>query len=85
MLRVQHRSTLCWGSDVYPPPPPQAQKHVSGELLFRLIEDENTLEAVALLKQTQRVCESFKSVFARFKVRAETLLGAEAWATPKVR
>ena len=48
----------------------QANKHVNGEAVFRLIEDENTAEAVVLLKQTIRTAERFQAIFHHYQRKA---------------
>jgi len=58
----------------------QAQRHVSGEKIFRAIQDDNVLEAVALLKSTITTCDKFKQVFARYQVKASQILTPpDAW------
>ena len=51
----------------------QANKHVNGEAVFRLIEDENTAEAVTLIKQTIRTAERFKAIFQHYQRKAQAL------------
>lgn len=56
-----------------------ACKHVNGETIFRLIEDESANEAVLLLKQTIKTCSLFKSTFYSYAEKAKTFLGNNTW------
>ena len=59
----------------------QANKHVNGEAVFRLIEDENTAEAVTLIRQTIRTAERFKATFHHYQRKAAALFTDPAQAT----
>jgi len=61
----------------------QAHKFVSGENIFRLIEDENVGEAVHLLKSAVRISEKFKDTFARYQHKASTLFEDNPFDIPK--
>jgi dynein axonemal heavy chain len=52
----------------------QSQKNLSGESIFRYIEDENVSEAVHIIKKVVSVCEKFKATFDKYRRRASVLL-----------
>jgi dynein heavy chain len=60
----------------------QASRHVSGEILFRTIEEDNPSEGVQLLKTTMQVIESFKTQFFKYQTKASRELSDPAWDTP---
>merc|ERR1712130_221657 len=45
----------------------QASKYVSGEEIFRCLDDENADEAISKIQETMNVCLSFKSTFLECK------------------
>ncbi len=61
----------------------QAQKHISGEMIFRFIEDENVTEAVRLLKITIHSCEKLKEVFLQYRDKASSTLKSRPWDASK--
>lgn len=61
----------------------QTSRHISGENIFRFIDDENVPEAVSILKQIIQLCNKFKHCFARYKARASKVLRAGAWEVPE--
>lgn len=60
----------------------QAAKHVNGATVFRLIEDENTPEAVMLVNEVLGVCDNFQNTFRRYQVKAAKVLPEGAWDVP---
>lgn len=61
----------------------KAQQHISGETIFRLIEDENVFESITLLRQTSDICQYLKLVFTTYQQKALQVLGQEggqSWA-----
>lgn len=57
----------------------QAQSYISGEAIFRFIEDDNTNEAITNLKNAIGVCDAFKNAFLHYQVRAAKCLPTGAW------
>ena len=58
----------------------QANKHINGEAVFRFIEDENTTEAVTLIRQTIRTCERFKQTFRLHQDKARAAFNSDTTA-----
>ena len=58
----------------------QANKHINGEAVFRLIDDENTAEAVTLIRQTVRTCERFKQTFRLHQDKARAAFNGDSAA-----
>mmetsp|Transcript_17270 Transcript_17270/g.33650 ORF Transcript_17270/g.33650 Transcript_17270/m.33650 type:complete len:4514 (+) Transcript_17270:154-13695(+) len=61
----------------------QAGKTVSGEMIFRFIDDENVSEGRMILKNTIDVCQAFKNAFQRAKVKSQKHLPEGAWDVPE--
>ena len=58
----------------------KAQANVSGELLFRLIEDENISEATTILQRSMDVCHYFIAVFKSYQAKSKiTLSNSDAY------
>jgi len=58
----------------------QASRHVSGEILFRTIEEDNPIEGVQMLRQTTQLIEKFKVAFTRYQTKAnKELPDSDAW------
>jgi len=59
----------------------QGARAVSGELLFRTIEEDNPSEGVQHLKATMNVIHAFKKAFFRYQAKAMRELTEPAWDT----
>jgi dynein heavy chain len=60
----------------------QATKNVSGEAIFRFIDDENVGEGRALLQTTIDICQGMKNAYQRAKVKSTQVLPEKAWDVP---
>ena len=54
----------------------QGQQFVSGEMLFRSIEEDNVPESIRLLTIASDVCNKLKNEFARYQVRLRGAVAA---------
>ena len=57
----------------------QACKYVSGEEIFKLIEEDETEQAVDHLKTTLRICGAFKNTYFDYKETANAECPANPW------